>query len=184
MTSSYSPWLVCLSIAVAVMVSFTSLRLACRVADSQGLASRIWLILGSISMGVGIWSMHFIGMLAFSVPVTLRYDIERTLLSLAVAIVTSGFAITIASRAKLGLARHVICSLVMGLGIVSMHYVGMSAILIFPAITYNWPIVAASVLIALETALILPPRYSSLRALSGCSPRNRKQRDLFRSQSA
>jgi diguanylate cyclase len=149
MTSSYSPWLVCLSIALAVMVSFTSLRLACRVADSHGLASRIWLILGSISMGVGIWSMHFIGMLAFSVPVTLRYDIDRTLLSLAVAIVTSGFAITMASRASLGMSRHILCSLVMGLGIVSMHYIGMSAILIFPVIAYNWAIVAASVLVAI-----------------------------------
>jgi diguanylate cyclase len=149
MTSSYSSWLVCLSIGVAVMVSFTSLRLACRVADSQGLASRIWLILGSISMGVGIWSMHFIGMLAFSVPVTLRYDISRTLLSLVVAIVTSGFAITMASRASLGIGRHFLCSVVMGLGIVSMHYLGMSAILIFPAIDYNRPIVAASVLVAI-----------------------------------
>lgn len=149
MTSSYSPWLVCLSIAVAVMVSFTSLRLACRVAESQGLARRIWLILGSISMGVGIWSMHFIGMLAFSVPMTLHYDIERTLLSLAVSIMTSGFAITIASSAKLGFGRHLVCSLVMGLGIVSMHYVGMSAILIFPAIIYNWPVVVASVLVAI-----------------------------------
>jgi len=149
MASSYSSWLVCLSIAVAVMVSFTSLRLACRVADSDGLASRIWLILGSISMGVGIWSMHFIGMLAFSVPVTLRYDIDRTLLSLAIAIVTSGFAITMASRPSLGIGRHFLCSLVMGLGIVSMHYVGMSAILIFPAIAYNWPFVAASVLVAI-----------------------------------
>jgi diguanylate cyclase len=131
------------------MVSFTSLRLACRVADSQGVAGRIWLVLGSISMGVGIWSMHFIGMLAFSVPVTLRYDIDRTLLSLAVAILTSGFAILMASRSSLGVGRHFLCSLVMGLGIVSMHYLGMSAILIFPAIAYDWTIVAASVLIAI-----------------------------------
>jgi diguanylate cyclase len=154
MPSSYNSWLVCLSIGVAVMVSFTSLRLACRVAESQRLASRVWLILGSISMGIGIWSMHFIGMLAFSVPVTLRYDIDRTLLSLAVAIVTSGFAITIASRPKLGIGRHVVCSLVMGLGIVSMHYVGMSAILIAPAITYNSLIVAVSVLVAVLASFV------------------------------
>jgi diguanylate cyclase len=154
MTSSYSPWLVCLSIGVAVMVSFTSLRLACRVADSRGLASRIWLILGSISMGIGIWSMHFIGMLAFSVPLTLRYDIDWTLLSLAVAIVTSGFAITIGSSAKLGFGRHVLCSLVMGLGIVSMHYVGMGAIMISPSITYNLPIVATSVFVAILASFV------------------------------
>jgi diguanylate cyclase len=154
MTSSYNSWLVCLSVVVAVMVSFTSLRLACRVADSQGIASRIWLILGSISMGVGIWSMHFIGMLAFSVDLTLRYDIGRTLLSLGVAIVTSGFAITIASSAKLEFRRHLICSLAMGLGIVSMHYVGMSAILIFPAIAYNWYVVAVSVLVAIVASFV------------------------------
>jgi diguanylate cyclase (GGDEF)-like protein len=154
MTTSYSSWLVCLSVVVAVMVSFTSLRLACRVADSQGIASRIWLTLGSISMGVGIWAMHFIGMLAFSVPLTLRYDIERTVVSLGVAIVTSGFAITIASSAKLGFRRHLTCSLAMGLGIASMHYVGMSAILIFPAITYNWPVVATSVLVAILASFV------------------------------
>jgi diguanylate cyclase (GGDEF)-like protein len=154
MTSSYSSWLVCLSIGIAVLVSFTSLRLACRVADSQGLASRLWLILGSISMGVGIWSMHFIGMLAFSVPVTLRYDVSRTLLSLAVAIVTSGFAITIGSRPKLGFGRRLACSLVMGLGIVSMHYIGMSAIMIFPAIAYDWALVGASVLVAFLASFV------------------------------
>ena len=154
MPSSNSPWLVCLSIAVAVMVSFTSLRLACRVADSQGIASRIWLILGSFSMGVGIWSMHFVGMLAFSVPVTLRYDIGRTLLSLAVAVVTSGFAIIIASRARLGVFRLFVCSFVMGLGIASMHYIGMSAILIAPAIVYNWPLVGASILVAILASFV------------------------------
>jgi diguanylate cyclase len=154
MTTSYNSWLVCLSVVVAMMVSFTSLRLACRVADSQGIAGRAWLILGSISMGVGIWAMHFIGMLAFSIPVTLRYDVERTLLSLGVAIVTSGFAITIASSVTLGFRRHLLCSLATGLGIVSMHYVGMSAILIFPAISYNWMVVAASVLVAILASFV------------------------------
>jgi diguanylate cyclase len=154
MTTSYNSWLVCLSIIVAVMVSFTSLRLACRVADSQGIASRTWLILGSISMGIGIWAMHFIGMLAFSIPLTLRYNVARTVLSLGVAIVTSGFAITVASSATLGFRRHLVCSLAMGLGIVSMHYVGMSAILVYPAITYNWAVVTASILVAILASFV------------------------------
>jgi diguanylate cyclase (GGDEF)-like protein len=152
MPFSYSPWLVALSIGVAILVSFTSLTLASRVAESKGAAGRVWLIVGSISMGIGIWAMHFIGMLAFSLPIPLRYSIGLTFASLGAAIVTSGFAITIASSSKLGLMRHFVCSMVMGLGIVIMHYTGMSAILIFPAISYDPVIVAASVVIAVTAS--------------------------------
>ncbi len=152
MHSTYNPWLVSLSIAVAILVSFTSLRLASRVAESPNSAGRLWLILGAISMGVGIWAMHFIGMLAFSLPIQLRYSINLTFVSLGAAILTSGFAIKIASSAKLGLGRHLVCSLVMGLGIVTMHYTGMSAILIFPAISYDPVLVAVSVGIAVTAS--------------------------------
>ena len=152
MQSAYNPWLVSLSIGVAVMVSFTSLRLASRVVEARGSANRIWLILGSISMGTGIWAMHFIGMLAFSLPIQLRYSVDLTFASLGAAILTSGFAIKIASGSNLGLARHSICSVVMGLGIIIMHYTGMSAILIFPAISYDPTLVAASVVIAVLAA--------------------------------
>jgi diguanylate cyclase (GGDEF)-like protein len=152
MQSTYNPWLVCLSIAVSILVSFTSLRLAARVAESKRSAGRAWLMLGAISMGVGIWSMHFIGMLAFSLPITLRYDIGPTLASLVIAILTSGFAIKIASSSKLELIRHVLCSLAMGCGIVTMHYTGMSAIPVVPAISYDPALVAASVAIAVTAS--------------------------------
>jgi diguanylate cyclase (GGDEF)-like protein len=148
MHSAYNPWLVSLSIGVAIMVSFTSLRLASRVVEAHGSASRAWLVLGSVSMGTGIWAMHFIGMLAFSLPIQLRYSIPLTFVSLAATIVTSGFAIRIASSTTLGLARHCLGSLVMGSGIVVMHYTGMSAIQIFPAISYDPLLVTASVLVA------------------------------------
>jgi diguanylate cyclase len=151
---SYIPWLVCLSIAVAIVVSFTSLRLAARVAESSGAMGRAWLILGAISMGVGIWAMHFVGMLALSLPIQLRYDIGLTLASLGTAVLTSGFAIWIASRRQLDLARHVVCSLVMGLGIVAMHYMGMGAIRIVPAISYDRSLVAASVVIAVVASYV------------------------------
>src|ERR1019366_9490248 len=109
MQSTYNLWLVSLSIGVAVLVSFTSLRLAARVADSKALTSRVWLFLGAISMGIGIWSMHFIGMLAFSIPIQLRYSMGITLISLGVAVLTSGFSIKIASSAELGPIRHIVC---------------------------------------------------------------------------
>ena len=69
MPSFYNHWLVSLSVLVAVMVSFTALRLAARVASSEGRAARTWLVLGTVAMGIGTWSTHFIGMLAFSVPI-------------------------------------------------------------------------------------------------------------------
>jgi diguanylate cyclase (GGDEF)-like protein len=151
---SYIPWLVCLSIAVAIVVSFTSLRLAARVAESGRVLGRAWLILGAISMGVGIWAMHFVGMLALSLPIQLRYDVGLTLGSLATAMLTSGFAIWIASRRQLDLGHHVLCSLVMGLGIVAMHYMGMRAIRIVPAISYDPSLVAASVAIAVTASFV------------------------------
>jgi diguanylate cyclase len=154
MNFSYNPWLVTLSVVVAILVSFTSLRLAARVAESSRAAGRAWLVLGALSMGVGIWAMHFIGMLAFSLPIQLRYDLALTFGSLGAAILTSGFAIKIASSSNLRFGRHVICSLVMGCGIVTMHYLGMSAIRIVPSISYDAALVAASVVIAITASFI------------------------------
>ncbi len=149
MPVSYSPWLVSLSIGVAILVSYTSLGLASRVSQSLRSLGGLWLVIGAITMGTGIWSMHFIGMLAMSLPIGLRYDMGVTLGSLGIAILTSGFAIRIASSAQLGLVRHLVCSMVMGMGIVAMHYTGMSAIHILPAISYDPLLVAASGGIAL-----------------------------------
>ncbi|MEO6186700.1 MAG: EAL domain-containing protein [Steroidobacteraceae bacterium] len=152
MELSYNSGLVALSIAVAILVSYTALGLAARVAESRGAAGHAWLILGACSMGVGIWSMHFLGMLALSLPIQLRYDVDMTLVSLGVAVLTSGFAIRIASSKQLGLARHLLCSGVMAFGIVGMHYLGMGAIEITPDITYALMPVVASVLIALAAS--------------------------------
>jgi diguanylate cyclase len=152
MTLIYSNWLVVLSVVVAILVSYTSLRLASRVAESSGAASRAWLYLGAVSMGIGIWSMHFIGMMALSLPIQLQYSISTTLVSLGVAIVTSGFAIRIASSPRLGTARHLTCSVVMGAGIAAMHYTGMHAIMISPGITYAFAPALASVLIAVAAS--------------------------------
>ena len=128
MHHAYNPWLVALSIVVAMVVSYTVLRLAARVAESQGAVGRSWLFGGAVAMGTGIWSMHFIGMLAFSVGTPLRYSVSITLASLAIAIVTSGFALAIASRPHLSLQRLSFGAIVMGAGICAMHYSGMAQI--------------------------------------------------------
>lgn len=128
MTGTYNPWLVCLSVFVAIFVSYTALNLAVRVSSSTRKSARWWLAGGAIGMGGGIWSMHFIGMLAFSLPIPLSYDVSTTLVSLAVAIAISGFALWIASRPQTTLAQLAVSAVVMGLGICAMHYSGMSAI--------------------------------------------------------
>ena len=147
MQASYNLWLVALSILVAMVVSYTALRLAARVAEA-GRGGRLWLLGGAAAMGMGIWSMHFIGMLAFSVSIPLRYGIVKTLVSLAIAMVTSGFALAIASRPHLSLKRLAFGSVVMGTGICAMHYSGMAAIQIVPMIRYEPLLVAASIAIA------------------------------------
>jgi diguanylate cyclase (GGDEF)-like protein len=146
---SYNPWLVVLSIVVAIFVSHTALNLSSRVARSTSKPSaRLWLVGGAISMGCGIWSMHFVGMLAFSLPIAFSYDIGITLASLAIAIALSGFALSIASRREIRLGSLAAGALVMGLGICAMHYSGMSAIEVLPLITYQPGLLLASGVIA------------------------------------
>src|SRR6202167_4849848 len=154
MTSVYNHWLVGLSIVVAMLVSYTALRLASRVAANEGHGARVWLGIGATAMGIGIWSMHFIGMLAFSLPIMLAYDIPLTLASLAVAIVTSGFALTITSGQRLTIPRLGLGALAMGAGISTMHYMGMGAIAIEPGISYDSLLVAISILIAVSASFV------------------------------
>src|ERR1700722_12825672 len=148
MQSSYNSWLVALSICVAVLVSYTALSLAARVSAARAELHRIWLVGGALAMGIGIWSMHFIGMMALSLPIALRYDVATTGGSLAIAVLTSGCALSIAAGTHLGWRRLAAGSVAMGAGICAMHYSGMSAIKILPAIRYDPLLVAASILIA------------------------------------
>jgi NO-binding membrane sensor protein with MHYT domain/two-component sensor histidine kinase len=152
MQATYNFWLVGLSIVVAIVVSYTALTLAGRVAYAERSGGRLWLFGGAAAMGIGIWSMHFIGMLAFSVAIPLRYSVVTTLLSLVIGILTSGFALHIAGRRDLSLKRLVAGSLIMGSGICAMHYSGMAAIQIMPSIQYDPLLVGASIVIAVTAS--------------------------------
>ena len=152
MQATYNHWLVGLSVAVAVLVSYTALSLAARVAAAGARFAHAWLIGGALAMGIGIWSMHFIGMMAFTLPIALRYDVTLTMLSLAAAVIASGSAIRIAAGARLGSLRLVAGALVMGAGISAMHYLGMRAIMIAPGISYDAVLVLASVAIAVAAS--------------------------------
>jgi len=164
MHASYNPWLVTLSVIVAILVSYTALRLTERVAGAERRAGRLWAVWGAVSMGIGIWSMHFIGMLAFSVPITLRYNLLINLASLFIGMLTSLFALAISSRRNLSLWRLAASSILMGAGISGMHYTGMAAIQIVPGITYRPSLVAASIAIAVFASFAALWLFSRLRS--------------------
>jgi diguanylate cyclase len=162
---TYNSWLVLVSIVVAVFVSHTALNLSSRVARSQSKPSaRLWLCGGAVSMGCGIWSMHFVGMLAFSLPIALAYDIATTVVSLVIAVALSGFALAIASRTEIGLGRLATGALVMGFGICAMHYSGMSAVQVLPLITYEPRLLVASCAIAVVASFVALWLFFRLRS--------------------
>jgi diguanylate cyclase (GGDEF)-like protein len=152
MSGTYNYCLVLLSILVAVVVSHTALRLAARVARAKGSTVQLWLAGGAIAMGTGIWSMHFIGMLAFSLPIPLSYGVTATIGSLVLAIASSGFALKLASKAESSKLRLASGAIVMGAGICAMHYVGMTAVQVVPMIHYEPGLVAASAAIAIAAS--------------------------------
>ncbi len=154
LTSAYDAKLVVLSVIVATLASYTALNLAGRVTVTEGRTSKIWLLGGAFSMGVGIWSMHFIGMLAFSLPVRIGYDVGITVASMIIAMIVSGFALYVVSRRSIG-ARHLVYGgVLMGLGISAMHYTGMYAMRMDPPIHYDPLLFGCSVVIAMVASMV------------------------------
>ena len=125
-TGTHDPYLVALSILVACFASYTALDLNGHVAAARGFARRAWLVAAAITMGGGIWSMHFVAMLAFIMPTPMSYDIGLTALSLVVAIFVTGGGFYVISRRNGSPLRLVVSGIFMGLGIAAMHYTGMA----------------------------------------------------------
>jgi diguanylate cyclase (GGDEF)-like protein len=152
MTGSYSQSLVFFSLLVAVLASYTALDMAGRLATTQGRVARWWLAGGAAAMGLGIWSMHFIGMLAFKLPIPVGFDLAITLYSLAVSVGASAYALWLVSRPQLPTRRLVAGAVLMGLGIAAMHYLGMAAMRMQPGIDYDPLWFTASIAIAIGAA--------------------------------
>ncbi|MGC1105310.1 MAG: response regulator [Candidatus Acidiferrales bacterium] len=154
MAGSYDYHLVVLSVLIAVVASYAALDLAGRVTSARGLTRCLWLTGGATAMGIGIWSMHYVGMLAFHVPVPIQYDWPTVLLSLMAVIFASAVALFVVSRKEMGFSRAVIGSLFMGSGIAGMHYIGMAAMRL-PAICHYSPgIVVISVVLAIVISFV------------------------------
>jgi NO-binding membrane sensor protein with MHYT domain len=148
-TGTHDPFLVALSILVAALASYTALDLSGHVGAARGLARRVWLVAAAITMGGGIWSMHFIGILAFVMPIPMSYDIGLTTLSLLVAIFVTGVGFYVISRQSASPLRLVLSGIFMGLGIAAMHYTGMAAMRGHAELSYDRLFVALSLVIAI-----------------------------------
>jgi NO-binding membrane sensor protein with MHYT domain/signal transduction histidine kinase len=151
---SYNYSLVALSVLIAMFASYAALDLAGRVTAAAGGWTRVvWLLGGAGAMGTGIWSMHYIGMLAFILPIPVAYHWPTVLLSLLAAILASIVALGVASREKMGAFRALAGSVLMGAGISSMHYIGMAAMRLPALCQFNSFLVVLSVVFAVLISL-------------------------------
>jgi two-component system, sensor histidine kinase and response regulator len=154
MVVSYQPVLVLLSIAVAIIGSLTALALT---SGSHDLDSESWetsfsLANGGLVMGTTIWSMHFIAMMAVQFPALINYNIVETILSIGIAMCATSMGLYVVSNRRLGNFSIPGAAVLMGLGIASMHYLGMSAIR-GCGLDYDLVLVAASVAIAITASM-------------------------------
>src|SRR6202049_2716393 len=150
---SYNYGLVALSVLIAIFASYAALDLAGRVTAARGWTRAVWLMGGAGAMGTGIWSMHYIGMLAFVLPIPVSYHWPTVLLSLFAAILASVIALYVVSRPKMGASQALAGSVLMGAGIAGMHYIGMAAMRLPAICQFNSLLAVLSVVFAVLISL-------------------------------
>jgi PAS domain S-box-containing protein len=150
---TYNYALVALSVLIAMFASYAALDLASRVTAAIGWTRALWVLGGACAMGTGIWSMHYIGMLAFILPIPVAYHWPTVLLSLFAAILASAIALYVVSRQKMGASQAVAGSVLMGAGIAGMHYIGMAAMRLPAICQFNSSLVVLSVAFAVLISL-------------------------------
>jgi diguanylate cyclase (GGDEF)-like protein/PAS domain S-box-containing protein len=150
----YDYRLVALSVVLSMFAAYAALDLAERVTAARGWARTFWHSTGAIAMGLGIWAMHYVGMLALSMPLPVFYHIPTVALSLLAAIAASGVALFVVSRPKMSNGQEIAGSVVMGSGIAAMHYIGMAAMRCSAEIVYDRRIVALSIVLAVAISLV------------------------------
>ena len=171
MTIPHEPWLVLLSIAIAIQGSFVGLSLAAEIDTATGSHRRLLLAGSAVTLATGVWSMHFVGMLAASFPSAIDYLVLPTLASFLICVIVVGVGVYAAHEARLTKLRVALGAIAMGLGISAMHYVGMSAVHLAGP-TYQEPgFVAASIIVSIAASafalLALGSRPTRLRLFVG-----------------
>jgi len=150
--ANYDLVLVGLSFMLAVMASYAALGLGARIPHVGSERIPYWLVGGACAMGIGIWSMHFMGMLAFHLPIPLAYDLRLTTASVLIAILASGVALFVIRKGLTSPSKLLVSSLLMGGGIGGMHYTGMAALRMSPPIDYDPVLVLLSLVIAVTAS--------------------------------
>jgi signal transduction histidine kinase/CheY-like chemotaxis protein len=158
--ASYDAGLVILSYLVASLAAYTAIDLAGRVSEyrTEPRRAAAWLAGGAFAMGAGIWAMHFVAMLAYKLPVPVRYEPWTTLASMVAAIAASGFALYIVTRGVLSWRRLLVGGAVMGAGIGTMHYTGMAALRLDALVMYylgGWLLSIANAIVCSTVAIWL-----------------------------
>jgi PAS domain S-box-containing protein len=154
MIGSYDYRFVALSVLIAVMASHAALDLGGRITAARGWIRLLWLTTGATAMGIGIWSMHYVGMQAFSLPVAVLYDRPTVLVSLLEGVLASAAALFVISRRSMGWHRGVAGGIVMGGGIAGLHYTAMAAMRMHAIVRYSWPLVGLSIVFAMAFSLV------------------------------
>ena len=152
MPVTHEPWLVALSLVVAIQGAYVGLSLAIQVVDAAGLRRRLLIASASISLGVAVWAMHFIGMLAARLPFPVDYLALPTLLSFLICVIVVGLGVFAATAGALTPMRLFAAALFMGCGIVLMHYIGMTALHASAELMHFLPYVVASAAVAVATS--------------------------------
>ena len=153
-TGTYDLGLVALSVVIAIFASFAALDLTGRITASRNKPRLFWLFGGASAMGLGIWCMHYIGMLAFRMPMNVSYDVPTVVVSLLVAIAASAVALFTVTRRQMGTRQTITGGTVMGSGIAVMHYIGMAAMRMPSRVTYNRPLVFTSIVLAVAISIV------------------------------
>lgn len=144
----YEPWLVAVSYFVAALTAYSALRVVMRMRAVDQKEQALYILSGAVIMGSGVWSMHFLGMLAFHMPMDVSYDVRNTILSLLIAVIASSL-VFYQIRTKVTVVSLAIAGVMMGLGISAMHYTGMAAMKMDMQVQYNGALVMVSILIAI-----------------------------------
>jgi len=150
----YDMRLVILSVAIAILAAYAALDLAGRITAARGSKRLPWLCGGAVALGIGIWTMHYIGMAAFHLPVEIQYDWPTVVVSMLAAIVSSGITLFIVSRKTMGWYAAAAGALLMGSGIAAMHYIGMDAMRLPATCSYSPWVVALSVVLAVVISFV------------------------------
>ncbi len=152
MIFTYDPILVIISVVVAIFGAYACFDLVIRIRKSQQAVNKVLLIGAAFAIGGSIWSMHFVAMLAVNLPIVIRYDLLTTLISGLVSVLMTGVALLIVSTASYSSRRIAFAGIIMGLGISSMHYVGMAAIRGNCDISYSNAWISISILIGMAAS--------------------------------